>query len=197
MTAFCSIYKLFLSEFNCIKSWWIYDEISYFFLLWTVGMYLIRKMIKEKVQASYKEGINCLWCPLQNTSLGKLKTGGQHRLQEVINQTHSNNKIWVTNQQHNYSSHTMTKYCLRLKCLGTHDSNLSFTISQFAHTHVHQVSEAIWLSHPLLPTSLPALNPSQHQGLFQWVNSSQPVAKMLELQLQPQYFQWEFRVDLL
>ena len=75
----------------------------------------------------------------------------------------------MTNQQHNYSNHTMTKYCLRLKCLGTHDSNLSFTISQFAHTHVHQVSEAIQLSHSLLPTSLPALNLSQHQGLFQWV----------------------------
>ena len=125
------------------------------------------------------------------------KTGGQHGLQELINQTHNSNKMWVTNQQHNYSNHTRTKYCLRLKCLGMHDSNLSFTISQFAHTHVHQVSEAIQLSHPLLPTCLPALNLSQHQGLFQWVNSSQPVAKMLELQLQPQYFQWEFRVDLL
>ena len=30
MTAFCSIYKLFLSEFNCIKTLWVYDEISYF-----------------------------------------------------------------------------------------------------------------------------------------------------------------------
>ena len=55
MIAFCSIYKLFFSEFKCIKSLWVYDEISYFFLLWPVGMYNIRKMIKEKVQASYKE----------------------------------------------------------------------------------------------------------------------------------------------
>ena len=46
----------------------------------------------------------------------------------------------------------------------------------------------------LLPASLPALNPSQHQGLFQWVRSSYQVAKELELQLQHQFFQWIFRV---
>ena len=54
MTAFCSICKSFLSEFKCIKSLWVYDEINYFFLPWPVGMYIIRKMIKEKVQASDK-----------------------------------------------------------------------------------------------------------------------------------------------
>ena len=42
-------------------------------------------------------------------------------------------------------------------------------------------------SHPLL--LLPP-NPSQHQGLFQWVNSSHEVAKRLEFQLQHQSFQW-------
>ena len=36
---------------------------------------------------------------------------------------------------------------------------------------------------------------SQHQGLFQWVDSSHQVAKVLELQLQHQSFQWIFRVD--
>ena len=38
------------------------------------------------------------------------------------------------------------------------------------------------------------LNLSQHQGLFQWVNSLHQVAKVLELQLQHQSFQWIFRV---
>ena len=36
---------------------------------------------------------------------------------------------------------------------------------------------AIQPSHPLSSPSLPAPNPSQHQGLFQWVNSSHEVAK--------------------
>ena len=42
---------------------------------------------------------------------------------------------------------------------------------QCAQTHVHQVSDVIQPSHPLLPPSPPAFNLSQHQGLFQWVSS--------------------------
>ena len=43
---------------------------------------------------------------------------------------------------------------------------------EFTQTHVHQVSDAIQPSHPLSSPSPPAPNPSQHQSLFQWVNSS-------------------------
>ena len=42
-------------------------------------------------------------------------------------------------------------------------------------------SDAIQPSHPLLSPSPPALNPSQHQGLFQWVGSSHEVAKVLDI----------------
>ena len=42
-----------------------------------------------------------------------------------------------------------------------------------------------------------AFNLSQHQDLFQWVVSFHQVAKVLELQLQHQSFQWIFRVDFL
>ena len=49
----------------------------------------------------------------------------------------------------------------------------------------------------LLPSYPPALSLSQYQGLFQWVDSSHQVAKVLELQLQHQSFQWIFRVDFL
>ena len=51
-------------------------------------------------------------------------------------------------------------------------------------------------SHPLLFPSPPAPNPSQHQSLFQWVNSSREVAKVLEFQLQHQSVQWTPRTDL-
>ena len=64
-------------------------------------------------------------------------------------------------------------------------------------THVQWVSDAIQPSHPLSSPSPPASNPSQHQGLFQWVNSSHDVAKVLEFQLQCQSFQWTPRTDLL
>ena len=42
---------------------------------------------------------------------------------------------------------------------------------EFTQTHVHRVGDAIQPSHPLSSPSPPAPNPSQHQGLFQWVNS--------------------------
>ena len=64
-------------------------------------------------------------------------------------------------------------------------------------THVHWVGDAIQLSHPLSSPSPPALNPSQDQGLFQWVSSSHQVAKVLEFQLQHPSFQWTPRTDLL
>ena len=70
-------------------------------------------------------------------------------------------------------------------------------LPEFAQTHVHWVSDAIQPSHPLLPPSPLDLNFSQHQGLFQWVSSSHQVAKVLELQLQHQSFQWTPRTDLL
>ena len=77
-------------------------------------------------------------------------------------------------------------------------------------THVHWVGDAIQPSHPLSPSSPalnfsqhlsppspPAFSISQHQGLFQWVDSSHQVARVLELQLWHQSFQWVFRVDSL
>ena len=70
-------------------------------------------------------------------------------------------------------------------------------LPESTQTHVHQVGDAIQPSHPLLSPSLPAAIPSQHQGLFQWVNSSHEVAKVLEFQLQHQSFQWTPRTDLL
>ena len=54
---------------------------------------------------------------------------------------------------------------------------------EFTQTHVHRVSDAIQPSHPLSSPSPPAPNPSQHQSLFRWVNSSHEVAKVLEFQL--------------
>ena len=64
-------------------------------------------------------------------------------------------------------------------------------------THVHWVSDAIHPSHPLSFPSPPAINLSQHQGLFKWVSSLHQVAKGLEFQLQHQSHQWTLRTDIL
>ena len=68
---------------------------------------------------------------------------------------------------------------------------------EFTQTHVHWVGDAIQPSHPLLSPSPPAPNASQHQSLFQWVNSSHEVAKVLEFQLQNHSFQRTPRANLL
>ena len=70
-------------------------------------------------------------------------------------------------------------------------------LPELTQTHVHQVSDAIQPSHPLLSPSPPAFSLSQHQGLFQWVSSSHQVAKVLEFQFQHQSFQWIFKTDFL
>ena len=70
-------------------------------------------------------------------------------------------------------------------------------LPEFTQTHVHCVGDAIQPSHPLLSPPPPALNLSQHQGLFQWVSSSHQEAKVSEFQLQNQSLQWAPRTDLL
>ena len=62
-------------------------------------------------------------------------------------------------------------------------------LPEFTQTHVHWVSDAIQPSHPLSSPSPLAPNSSQHQSLFQWVNSSHEVAKVLEFQLWHHSFQ--------
>ena len=44
---------------------------------------------------------------------------------------------------------------------------LHHQLPEFTQTHVHWVSDAIQPSHPLLSSSPPTFNPSQHRGLFQ------------------------------
>ena len=65
-----------------------------------------------------------------------------------------------------------------------------------AQTHLYRVSDAIQPSHPQSLPSPPALNPSQHHGLFHQVGSLHQVANVLGLQLQHRCSQWIFRFCL-
>ena len=73
----------------------------------------------------------------------------------------------------------------------------SAQLSSESNSHIHRVGDAIQPSHPLLSRFPFAPNPSQHQSLFQWVDSSHEVAKVLEFQLQHHSFQRTPRADLL
>ena len=70
-------------------------------------------------------------------------------------------------------------------------------LPEFTQTHVHRVGDATQPSHPQSSPSPPAPDPSQHHSLFQRVNSSHEVAKVLEFQLLHHSFQRNPRVDLL
>ena len=83
------------------------------------------------------------------------------------------------------------------KDCSTPGSPVLHDLPEFVQTHVHWIGYSISPSHPLLPPSPFAFNLSRHQGLFQWIGSLYQVAKVLELQLQHQSFQWIFRVDFL
>ena len=72
--------------------------------------------------------------------------------------------------------------------------SLSFTIS-WSLLRLMAIESMMPTNHLILSPSSPALNLSQHQGLFQWVGSWHQVAKGLELQHQS--LQWIFRVDFL
>ena len=80
---------------------------------------------------------------------------------------------------------------------GTPGLPVHHQLLEFIQTHVHRVGDVIQSSHPLSFPSPPAPNPSQHQSLFQWVNSLHEVAKVLEFQLYHQSFQRTSRTDLL
>ena len=115
-----------------------------------------------------------------------------------MNYLMSINLKWTTFQKNQFSS--VPQSCSTLcNPMNRSTSGLSVHhhLAEFTQTHVHRVSDAIQLSHPLLSPSPPAPSLSQHQSLFQWVNSLHQVAKVLEFQLQHQSFQWTPRTDLL
>ena len=119
---------------------------------------------------------------------------------EMANTVHrfSPSRRGTVNRDSRFSS--VAQSCLTLcdpKNYSTPGLPVHHHLPEFTQTHIHRVSDAIQPSHPLPSPSPPAPNPSQHQSLFQWVNSSHEVAEVLEFQLQHQFFQWTPRTDLL
>ena len=109
-------------------------------------------------------------------------------------------RIHVDIRQNQYNQFSSVQPCLTL-CDPMNHSKPGLSVHhqhpEFTQTHVHRVSDAIQPSHPLASSSPPAPNPSQHQSLFQWVNPSHEVAKVLEFQLQHHSFQRNPRADLI
>ena len=90
----------------------------------------------------------------------------------------------------------MYEFCNPMDCNMPGFSVLHYLL-EFSQPHIHWGGDAIQPSHALPPPSPFTSNLSPNQGIFQWVSSSNQVAKILELSFQHQSFQWIFRVDFL
>ena len=90
----------------------------------------------------------------------------------------------MTESASQFSHSVVSTLCDPMNCstpgLPVHHQRL-----EFSQTHVHWVGDAIQPSHPPSSPSLPAPNPSQHQSLFQWVNSCMRW---------PKYWSFSFRI---
>ena len=91
---------------------------------------------------------------------------------------------YFTQDNHHFSSvaQSCPTFCDPMDC-STPGFPVHYQLLEPTQTHVHRVSDVIQPSHPLPSPSPPALDLSQHQDLFQWVNSLHQVARVLELQL--------------
>jgi len=89
---------------------------------------------------------------------------------------------WYLSVQFSSVAQSCPTLCNPMNC-STPGLPVYHQLPEFTLTHVHRVGDAIQPSHPLSSPSPPAPSPSQHQSLFQWVNSSHEVAKLLEFQL--------------
>ena len=121
-----------------------------------------------------------------------------------LKNTKNRTAVWPSNPKPGHMPSSVQFSSVVQSCLtlcdpmnhSTLDLPVHHQLPQPTQTHVHWFGDAIQPSHPLLSPS-PALNLSQHPRLFQWVSSSNQVAKVLEFQLQHQSFQWTPRIDLL
>ena len=114
--------------------------------------------------------------PVRLQSMGSQRVGQDWTTNTFII---SFSSVQFSSVQYSSVTHSCPTLCDPMNC-STPGLPVHHQLLEFTQTHVHRASDAIQPSHPLSSPSPPAPNPSQHQSLFQWVNSSHEVAKVLE-----------------
>ena len=118
----------------------------------------------------FKRELRWIWSSFRGRNFNKWK--------ENIGKQFTIGKILLNYFQFSSVTQSCLTLCDPMDC-STPGFPVHHQLLELAHTHVHQVSDAIQPSHPLSSPS-PAFNLSQHQGLFQSVNSLHQVAKVFE-----------------
>ena len=88
--------------------------------------------------------------------------------------------IKYSDTQFSSVSQSCPTFCKPMDCR-TPGFPVHHQLQEPTHTHVRRISDAFQSSHPLSSPS-PTFNLSQHQGVFQWVDSLRQVAKILGFQ---------------
>ena len=132
--------------------------------------------------------LNIFWTALRHITKNKGGCSGEENLNFCVRENFLT--VWDPKRMYSLALSFQFSRSIMSNSLQHHGLHL-------AQTHVHWVSDAIQPPQPLLSSSSPAFNLSHHQGLFQGVSSLHQGAKVLELQLQHQSFQWIFRTDFL
>ena len=152
---------------------------------------------KKATRTAYKIVLYCILSNFKRTKAVFSRTYMMGAKQVFKTQKGYKATEWIIVWNNQFSSVTQScpTFCDPVNC-STPGLPVHHKLLEFTQTHAHRVGDVIQPSHPLSSPS-PTPNPSQQQGLFQWVNSSHEVAKVLEFQLQHQSFQWTPRTDIL
>ena len=126
----------------------------------------------------------CDWITTIWKHLKKLTQQGRIVQESCCSSHDCDAESWSKKESQSVSSGTQLcpTLCDPMNC-STPGLPVHHQLLEFTQTHIYWVSDAIQPFHPLSTPSPPAPNPSQHQSLFQWVNSSHELAKVLEFQL--------------
>ena len=105
------------------------------------------------------------WVDLEIIMLSEMLDRKRQILSDI---TYMWNIVNITDVQFSSVAQSCPTLCDHMNC-STPGLPVYHHLPEFTQTHVHRVSDAIQLSHPLASPSPLAPNPSQHQSLFQWI----------------------------
>ena len=160
----------------------------------TSRLYIIILLICRIHHARCWAGWNPSWNKSARRNINNLRYAddttlmaeSEEELKSLLMKMKGEGKGWLKTQFSSVQSSSVAQSCPTL-CDPMNRSMPGLPVHhhlpEFTQTHVHRVRDAIQPSHPLLSPSPSAPNPSQHQSVFQWVNSSHEVAKVLGFHL--------------
>ena len=139
------------------------------------ALFIIATILKQSKRPSTDGWIKKMWCVVEYYSGIK---------SEIMPFAATWIDLWIIISSVQFSSvaQSCPTLCNLMNC-STPGLPVHHQLPEFTQIYVHRVSDAIQPPHPLSSPSPPAPNPSQHQSLFQWVNTSHEVAKVLKFQL--------------